>query len=267
MASNNTPLQLTPESSNNDNNNNNNNTSTAPNLFSSGITIPSDSENYDASASSPPSSSSSPLILYKPPTLWGLVRGAAINLLLPFVNGLMLGFGELVANEVAFRLGWSGTKVRDKEKSVLDEERALWADDVQTTDLSYASFGCAPRGAWRGDAGRPRRAEAEEWRGNGRLYGFGVGTTTTTCTNFFASFLSLWSQNLRLYIERACAEQNIYTSSCATESRTVIPIQLNAKRLQGTRGLVLYSAVYFPQEGTPIVQQVPLDPRKCTSVY
>jgi len=31
--------------------------------------------------------------------------------LLPFVNGLMLGFGELVANEAAFRLGWGGTKV------------------------------------------------------------------------------------------------------------------------------------------------------------
>jgi hypothetical protein len=84
-------------------------------LGESGITIPSDSENYDAnnelSSSSPASSSSSPMILYKPPTLWGLLRGAAINLLLPFVNGLMLGFGELVANEAAFRLGWSGTKV------------------------------------------------------------------------------------------------------------------------------------------------------------
>jgi hypothetical protein len=64
------------------------------------------------SSSSPPSSSSTPLILYKSPSLWGLARGAAINLLLPFVNGLMLGFGELVANEFAFRLGWSGTKVR-----------------------------------------------------------------------------------------------------------------------------------------------------------
>jgi hypothetical protein len=85
------------------------------NLAESGITIPSDSENYDGnnelSSSSPPSSSSTPMILYKPPTLWGLLRGAAINLLLPFVNGLMLGFGELVANEAAFRLGWSGTKV------------------------------------------------------------------------------------------------------------------------------------------------------------
>jgi hypothetical protein len=84
-------------------------------LAASGLTIPSDSENYSHAADSPPSppeSSSSPLILYSPPTLWGLLRGAAINLLLPFVNGLMLGFGELVANEAAFRLGWSGTKVR-----------------------------------------------------------------------------------------------------------------------------------------------------------
>jgi hypothetical protein len=89
------------------------------NLTESGITIPSDSENYNHDSPSP-ASSSSPLILYKPPTLWGLVRGAAINLLLPFVNGLMLGFGELVANEMAFRLGWSGTKVRQCE------ETALW---------------------------------------------------------------------------------------------------------------------------------------------
>ena len=51
------------------------------------------------------------MILYSPPTVWGLLRGAAINLLLPFINGLMLGFGELFAHEAAFRLGWSGTKV------------------------------------------------------------------------------------------------------------------------------------------------------------
>lgn len=84
------------------------------NLSDSAMTIPSDSENYEANdeqSPSPPSTSSSPLILYSPPTLWGLLRGAAINLLLPFVNGLMLGFGELLAHEAAFRLGWSGTKV------------------------------------------------------------------------------------------------------------------------------------------------------------
>ncbi|KAI4187740.1 MAG: hypothetical protein LQ346_005448 [Caloplaca aetnensis] len=86
-----------------------------PDLTESSMTVPSDSENYSSSNNelslSPPSSSSSPLILYSPPTFWGLLRGAAINLLLPFVNGLMLGFGELLAHEAAFRLGWSGTKV------------------------------------------------------------------------------------------------------------------------------------------------------------
>ncbi|KIW07404.1 uncharacterized protein PV09_02247 [Verruconis gallopava] len=86
-------------------------------LAASGLTIPSDSENYDANnessaSSAPPSSSNSaPMILYQPPTVWGLVRGAAINLLLPFINGLMLGFGELFANELAWRWGWGGTKV------------------------------------------------------------------------------------------------------------------------------------------------------------
>ncbi|GLI74957.1 hypothetical protein PoHVEF18_003207 [Penicillium ochrochloron] len=83
-------------------------------LYDSALTVPSDSENYSAnneSPSSPPSTSSSPMILYKPPTIWGLIRGAAINLLLPFVNGLMLGFGELFAHEAAFRLGWTNTKI------------------------------------------------------------------------------------------------------------------------------------------------------------
>jgi hypothetical protein len=85
-----------------------------PALYESGITIPSDSENYEANnelSSSQPESSDSPVILYQPPTLWGLLRGTAINLVLPFINGLMLGFGELLAHEVAFRFGWSGTKV------------------------------------------------------------------------------------------------------------------------------------------------------------
>ena len=81
-------------------------------LYESGLTVPSDSENYSAHQDLSSSSSSSPLILNQPPTLWSLLRGAAINLFLPFVNGLMLGFGELFAHEAAFRLGWSGTKVR-----------------------------------------------------------------------------------------------------------------------------------------------------------
>lgn len=92
------------------------NKSQRPDLTKSTTTIRSDSENYDESnndiSPSPPSSSRRPLILYQPPTLWGLLRGAAINLVLPFVNGLMLGFGELLAHEAAFRLGWSTDKVR-----------------------------------------------------------------------------------------------------------------------------------------------------------
>ncbi|CAK1365536.1 unnamed protein product [Cercospora beticola] len=86
-------------------------------LSESQTTFPSDSENYDAnhsnqdSSEEPISDTSSPMILYSPPTFWSILRGAAINLLLPFVNGLMLGFGELFAHEAAFRLGWSGTKI------------------------------------------------------------------------------------------------------------------------------------------------------------
>lgn len=83
-------------------------------LAESGITIHTDSERYSATedvSASPPSSSSSPIVLYKPPTIWSIIRGTAINLLLPFVNGMMLGFGELFAHEAAFRLGWGGTKV------------------------------------------------------------------------------------------------------------------------------------------------------------
>ncbi|TFA98819.1 hypothetical protein CCMA1212_009440 [Trichoderma ghanense] len=80
-------------------------------LADSGITMRSDSEQYSPGDEvSSPSSSNSPVILYKPPTAWTLIRSAAINLLLPFINGMMLGFGELFAHEAAFRLGWGGTK-------------------------------------------------------------------------------------------------------------------------------------------------------------
>ncbi|KAL9094403.1 MAG: hypothetical protein Q9165_003253 [Trypethelium subeluteriae] len=82
-------------------------------LSESSLTMPSDSENYEANnelSDSPPPDEGSPLILYTQPTVWSLLRGAAINLVLPFINGLMLGFGELFAHEIAFNLGWSETK-------------------------------------------------------------------------------------------------------------------------------------------------------------
>lgn len=84
-------------------------------MAESGVTIRSDSEQYsghDELSASPHSSSSPAVILYQPPTLWSIFRGAAINLFLPFINGMMLGFGELFAHEAAFRLGWSNTRVR-----------------------------------------------------------------------------------------------------------------------------------------------------------
>merc|ERR1712000_749247 len=80
-------------------------------LAESGVTMHSDSEHYSEEPSASPSSSEAPVIIYKPPTVWSLFRGAASNLVLPFINGMMLGFGELFAHEAAFRLGWGGTKV------------------------------------------------------------------------------------------------------------------------------------------------------------
>jgi len=56
-------------------------------------------------------SSTSIITFYKPPTLLSLLRTTAINLILPFINGVMLGFGEIFAHELAFRWGWRGAKV------------------------------------------------------------------------------------------------------------------------------------------------------------
>lgn len=84
-------------------------------MTESGVTIASDSEQYNSGvedlSASAPSSSPPDVVLYKRPTIWSILRGAAINLLLPFINGMMLGFGELFAHEAAFRLGWSNTRV------------------------------------------------------------------------------------------------------------------------------------------------------------
>ncbi|KAJ2905314.1 hypothetical protein MKZ38_005827 [Zalerion maritima] len=86
-------------------------------MTESGVTMHSDSEQYSAAEmSSPPESSSPAIVLYQPPTLWSMVRGVAINLVLPFINGMMLGFGELFAHEAAFRMGWGGTRVFPEQR-------------------------------------------------------------------------------------------------------------------------------------------------------
>lgn len=35
----------------------------------------------------------------------------SINLILPFINGLMLGFGEIIAHEIGFHYNWTGSRV------------------------------------------------------------------------------------------------------------------------------------------------------------
>ena len=141
-------------------------------LTESSATFPSDSENYSSGnndlSPSPPSSSSSPLILYSPPTIWGLLRGAAINLLLPFVNGLMLGFGELFAHEAAFRLGWSGTKVqphlwnpsRRKLCSKTLSHCRTTICPLSNMQSLYQSHGCWANSAWR-TIGIPSRTNSQ----------------------------------------------------------------------------------------------------------
>lgn len=131
-------------------------------LSQSGVTIPSDSENYEANNDlSPPSSSSgSPLILYSPPTIWGLLRGAGINLVLPFINGLMLGFGELFAHEIAFRLGWAGTKVCSGGLTSINHLHASGISNTQGRKITPSR----PRSH---SDRRPRQKEKKRWRGIG----------------------------------------------------------------------------------------------------
>ncbi|CAL1184463.1 unnamed protein product [Candida parapsilosis] len=45
------------------------------------------------------------------PYFIGIVRKSAINLVLPFINGMMLGFGEILAHEIGFHYHWHGAKV------------------------------------------------------------------------------------------------------------------------------------------------------------
>lgn len=44
--------------------------------------------------------------------LWTILRKSSINLILPFINGMMLGFGEILAHEIGFRYNWAGANVQ-----------------------------------------------------------------------------------------------------------------------------------------------------------
>ncbi|KAI7860507.1 outer membrane protein TOM13-domain-containing protein [Circinella umbellata] len=45
---------------------------------------------------------------YKNQTFLWILKSTAINFVLPFFNGVMLGFGEILANELVFKYGWFG---------------------------------------------------------------------------------------------------------------------------------------------------------------
>ncbi|CAG8505828.1 4432_t:CDS:2 [Diversispora eburnea] len=48
---------------------------------------------------------------YRQPQFYSsFVNIFAQNFLFPFINGVMLGFGEICANEIAFRMGWFGVR-------------------------------------------------------------------------------------------------------------------------------------------------------------
>ncbi|CAG8490236.1 9324_t:CDS:1 [Dentiscutata erythropus] len=48
---------------------------------------------------------------YRRPQFYSsILRTFAFNFFFPFINGVMLGFGEICANELAFRMGWFGVR-------------------------------------------------------------------------------------------------------------------------------------------------------------
>lgn len=40
-----------------------------------------------------------------------ILTRTTINMFLPFINGMCLGFGEIFAHELGFRWGWTGARV------------------------------------------------------------------------------------------------------------------------------------------------------------
>ncbi|KAK9469658.1 outer membrane protein TOM13-domain-containing protein [Lipomyces arxii] len=51
-------------------------------------------------------------------TLWRLFKFSAINLMMPFINGMMLGFGEILANEIGIRWGYFGAEVHPIRRNI-----------------------------------------------------------------------------------------------------------------------------------------------------
>lgn len=48
--------------------------------------------------------------------VWDIFVKGLVNLVLPFINGLMLGFGEILAHEIGFKYGWVGARVKPAKR-------------------------------------------------------------------------------------------------------------------------------------------------------
>ncbi|KAF5209043.1 putative mitochondrial import protein [Clavispora lusitaniae] len=60
-----------------------------------------------------------------PFSLFDLLRKSAVNLFLPFINGIMLGFGEIFAHEIGFKYGFVGAKVYPPQRQLKQKPKYI----------------------------------------------------------------------------------------------------------------------------------------------
>lgn len=55
-----------------------------------------------------------------------ILQLTAINMIIPLVNGLMLGFGEILAHELGTSWGWREARVYDPVEMAARKDRRKW---------------------------------------------------------------------------------------------------------------------------------------------
>ncbi|CAK9437304.1 uncharacterized protein LODBEIA_P16820 [Lodderomyces beijingensis] len=56
-------------------------------------------------------------------SIWDIFKKSAINLVLPFINGMMLGFGEILAHEIGFHYKWHGAKIEPPRRAQQQQQQ------------------------------------------------------------------------------------------------------------------------------------------------
>lgn len=69
-----------------------------------------DEEYHEAKEYQTPAIRSNPTVISF--NIWEILKKGSINLVLPFINGIMLGFGEILAHEIGFKYGYVGARVQ-----------------------------------------------------------------------------------------------------------------------------------------------------------